>query len=325
MSENSDTILQKINQAELHYPFLTRKPIMVALSISAILIVLSIGSLFVQGLSFGIDFMGGTLVEVGYKQNVELSEVRRQLHSNGFAEATVQYFGTGRDVLIRLEQQVDKNSETLSDEILAVLQQGGQAVEMRRVEFVGPQVGAELVEKGGLAVLYTLIGIMIYVAFRFEYRFAFGAVMALVHDSLITVGMFSLFQLEFDLTVLAAVLAIIGYSLNDTIVVFDRIRDNFLKMRKRSPREVMNTSINQTLIRSLITSLTTLLAVLSLYFLGGKLIHNFAAALIIGIIVGTYSSIYIASALTLWLGVSKADLMSPVQKEDGANPDGSQP
>jgi preprotein translocase subunit SecF len=314
MSDNSNSFVEKLNQAELHYPFLSRKPIIVALSVSALLLLLSLGSLFTQGLQFGIDFTGGTLVEVGYKESVELQGVRDLLQDNGFEDAVVQHFGTSRDVLIRLGIRSARNSETLSTEILTLLKSSGAEVEMRRVEFVGPQVGSELIEKGGLAMLYTLIGILIYVAFRFEYRFALGAVLALMHDTIITLGMFSLFRLEFDLTVLAAILAVIGYSLNDTIVVFDRIRDNFLKMRKSDTREIMNRSINQTLVRSLMTSFTTLLAVAALFFLGGKLIHNFAAALMIGIIVGTYSSIYVASALTMSLGLSRADML-PMAKE----------
>jgi preprotein translocase subunit SecF len=322
----SDSILEKINKAELNYQFLSPSRIRLMTIISGALILASIIGLFARGLNFGIDFTGGTLVEVAYPESVELSLVRSQLQDSGFDDAVVQHFGTSREVLIRMGIHSERTSETLSNDILAALKSGGQEVEMRRVEFVGPQVGGELVEQGGMAMLITLIGILIYVTVRFEYRFSLGAVLALVHDSIIVLGIFALLQMEFDLTVLAAVLAVIGYSLNDTIVIFDRIRDNFLKLRKRTPIEVMNRSINQTLVRSLVTSLTTLMVVLALFFLGGKLIHNFAAALMIGIIVGTYSSIYVASALTLWLGVSKADLQSPVAKEtkEGVQSDGSQ-
>jgi preprotein translocase subunit SecF len=320
MSDNSESFVEKLNQAELHYPFLSRKPIIIALTVSALLLLLSLGSLATRGLSFGIDFTGGTLVEVGYQEAVELQGIRDLLQNNGFADAVVQHFGTSRDVIIRLGVRDQKNSEMLSSEILAILKSSGVAVDMRRVEFVGPQVGSELIEKGGLAMLYTLIGILIYVAFRFEYRFALGAVLALMHDTIITLGFFSLFRLEFDLTVLAAILAIIGYSLNDTIVVFDRIRDNFLKLRKSDTREIMNRSINQTLVRSLMTSFTTLLAVVALFVLGGQLIHNFAAALMIGIIIGTYSSIYIASTLTLYLGLSRSDMLP--QAKEGALKEG---
>jgi len=285
-----------------------------AIIVSALLLVLSIGSLLTQGLVFGIDFTGGTLIEVGYEQPVELEAIRNVLHENGFANAMVQHFGTARDVLIRLGVYEQLDNETLSNQIFSLLQQQNEAVEMRRVEFVGPQVGDELVEKGGLAVLYTLIGVLIYITLRFEYRFALGAIAALVHDTVITVGIFSLLHIEFDLTVLAAILAVIGYSLNDTIVVFDRIRDNFIKLRKQSPINVMNISINQMLGRTVMTSLTTVLVLIVLFLFGGELIHGFATALLIGIIVGTYSSIYIASTTTLALGINKTDLM-PVPKE----------
>ena len=231
-------------------------------------------------------------------------------------DAQVQHFGTSRDVLIRIAPRDNRASAELSEEVLTALQNADSAVDMRRVEFVGPQVGEELTEQGGLAVLYALLGILIYITLRFEYRFSFGAVAALVHDVIITLGVFSLVQVEFDLTVLAAILAVIGYSLNDTIVVFDRIRENFRKMRKGTPTDIMNVSINQTLARTLMTSLTTLLVLLALFFLGGEIIHSFALALIVGVFVGTYSSIFVAGASTLALGVSKADLM-PVEKEEG--------
>ncbi|EDN66605.1 Protein-export membrane protein [Beggiatoa sp. PS] len=291
----------------------------IAMWISAILMTVSIASLATQGLVFGLDFTGGTLVEVRYKQPVELEPIRKTLRENGFPEAVIQYFGTSHDVSIRLkahEENEENKEEPISTKILRLLQQqsGGQEVEMRRVEYVGPQIGSELVEKGGLAVLWTLFGILIYVWFRFEYRFALGAIAALVHDTLIVVGIFSIFRLEFDLTVLAAVLAVIGYSLNDTIVVFDRIRENFVKLRKQSAIEVMNKSINQMLGRTVMTSVTTALVLIVLFTIGGELIHGFSTALLIGVIIGTYSSIYIASASALVLGVSKNDLM-PVQKE----------
>jgi preprotein translocase subunit SecF len=237
------------------------------------------------------------------------------LHENGFPDAMIQHFGTTRDVLIRLGVHEESKGEPLSTSILRLLEKDGtDQVSMRRVEYVGPQIGGELVEKGGLAVIYTLFGILIYVAFRFEYRFALGAIAALIHDTLITVGLFSLLGLEFDLTVLAALLAMIGYSLNDTIVVFDRIRENFVKMRKQPSSNVMNTSINQMLGRTVMTSVTTTLVLIVLFVVGGSLIHGFSIALLFGVIIGTYSSIYIASASALALGVSKADLM-PVQKE----------
>jgi len=287
-----------------------------AMVFSILLILLSIGSLATRGLSFGIDFTGGTLIEVAYPDSADLGEIRDLLEEAGYGDAQVQHFGTSRDVLIRIAPRDNKVSAELSEEVLTALRNADSAVEMRRVEFVGPQVGEELTEQGGLAVLYALLGILIYITLRFEYRFSFGAVAALVHDVLITLGVFSVLQVEFDLTVLAAILAVIGYSLNDTIVVFDRIRENFRKMRKVTPTEVMNVSINQTLARTIMTSLTTLLVLLALFFLGGEIIHSFALALIVGVFVGTYSSIFVAGASTLALGVSKADLM-PVEKGDG--------
>ncbi len=293
----------------------------VALLFSSLLILIAIGSLFLRGLSFGIDFTGGTLIEVGYQNAVELPTVRNALAAGGFDDAMVQHFGTSRDVLIRLAPRQDISDAELSEQAFKALDaQAPGTAQLRRVEFVGPQVGEELTEDGGLAVLYSLIGILIYVALRFEYRFAVGSVIALIHDVLITLGVFSLLQVEFDLPVLAAVLAVIGYSLNDTIVVFDRIRENFRKIRKGDPVEIVNTSLNQTLSRTIMTSFTTLLVLLALFFLGGESIHGFALALLVGIVVGTYSSIYVASTAALMLGVSKADLMPP-QKE-GSELDG---
>lgn len=286
-----------------------------AMAISAIVLIIAAAALIIRGLTFGIDFTGGTLIEVGYQQAVETKSVRSALAANGFEDAQVQQFGTPQDILIRLAPKGELKSAELSDKVFKVLSDDtDQDVELRRVEFVGPQVGDELAEDGALAVLVALMAILIYVALRFEWRFALGSVVALVHDVLFTMGLFALLQLEFDLTVLAAVLAVIGYSLNDTIVVFDRIRENFRKMRKGSPEQIINTSLNQTLSRTLVTSLTTLLVLVSLFIFGGEIIHNFALALMVGVIVGTYSSIYVASSTILLLGVSKADLM-PVEKE----------
>jgi preprotein translocase subunit SecF len=286
-----------------------------ALVFSVALIAIAVVSLFVRGLNLGIDFTGGTLIEVGYTQPAELSKVRKALADADFADATVQHFGTSRDVLIRLAPREDMGSAQLSSSAFEALNGAvaGQ-VELRRVEFVGPQVGDELTEDGGLAMLYALLGILIYVALRFEYRFAVGSVIALIHDVSVTIGIFSLFQIEFDLPVLAAMLAVIGYSLNDTIVVFDRIRENFRKIRKGTAIEIINVSLNQTLSRTLVTSLTTLLVLVALFLFGGEIIHGFALALIIGVIIGTYSSIYVASTAIIMMGVSKADLM-PVKKE----------
>lgn len=286
----------------------------IALGISTLMMLVSVGSLVTQGLNLGIDFTGGTLIEVGYKESADLSQVRKAL-SAAYSDAKVQHFGSSKDVLIRIAPREGENSAQLSTRVLELLRPTGEA-EMRRVEFVGPQVGEELTEKGGLALLYALIGILIYVSLRFEYRFAVGSVAALIHDVTITLGLFSLLQMEFDLTVLAALLAIIGYSLNDTIVVFDRIRENFRRLRKGEPSEVINISINQTLSRTLMTSFTTLLVVTALFLFGGEVIHAFAFALLAGIAVGTYSSIYVASTVALFMGVNKQDLM-PVKKEGG--------
>ncbi|MES9816077.1 MAG: protein translocase subunit SecF [Candidatus Thiodiazotropha sp.] len=286
-----------------------------ALVLSGILLLISLGAIIVRGLNLGIDFTGGTLVEVGYPQAVELPVVREALAKDGFGDAVIQHFGTSKDVLVRLAPREDIESAVLSDRAFTAMQSIAPNVDLRRVEFVGPQVGDELTEDGGLAMLYALIGILIYVGLRFEYRFAVGSVIALVHDVLITIGFFALFQVEFDLPVLAAVLAVIGYSLNDTIVVFDRIRENFRKIRKGEAVSIINTSVNQTLSRTLITSGTTLLVLAALFLFGGEIIHGFALALIVGVVIGTYSSIYVASSSVLFMGVSRADLM-PVQKED---------
>jgi preprotein translocase subunit SecF len=287
-----------------------------ALAFSAVLILIAIGSIAFRGLDLGIDFTGGTLIEVGYSEEVDLESVRTALAGAGYGDSSVQQFGTPRDVLIRMAGGGEEGEGSrLSNEVFNALAAATDSqVELRRVEFVGPQVGDELTEDGALAVLVALLAILMYVAMRFEWRFAVGSVIALVHDVLITVGLFALLQIEFDLPVLAAVLAVIGYSLNDTIVVFDRIRENFRKMRKGTPVEIINKSLNETLSRTLVTSLTTTLVLLALFFLGGSIIHGFAFALLIGVIIGTYSSIYVASTSILMLGVSKADLM-PVKKE----------
>ncbi len=299
-------------KAQINFNFMAQRKF--AIVFSAVLIIVAFISLFLQGLNFGIDFTGGTLVEVGYTEAIDLGKVRSVLQDSPFDDAVVQYFGTASDVLIRIAPKEGLNSAAISNEIINYLQNTGQSVEMRRVEFVGPQVGGELTEKGGLAMLYALIGILIYVALRFQMRFSVGAIVALVHDVIITLGFFSVLQIGFDLSVLAAILAVIGYSLNDTIVVFDRIRENFHKMRKITPVEVINTSLNQTLSRTLMTSLTTLLVLGALFYFGGEIIHSFATAMIVGVFIGTYSSIYVASPVTLALGITKQDLMA-VEKE----------
>lgn len=286
-----------------------------AVLLSAILLITAISSMAVRGLNFGLDFTGGTLIEMGYSHAVDLDQVRSTLDSAGFAEAVVQHFGAASDIMVRIAPRENQSNADISSTVMSALRAADESkVEMRRVEFVGPQVGDELAEDGGLAMIYALICILVYVGFRFEYRFAIGAVMALIHDVLLVVGVFALFQIEFDLTILAAVLAVIGYSLNDTIVVFDRIRENFRKMRKGSSVDVVNSSLNQTLSRTMMTSITTLLVLTALFIFGGELIHGFATALIIGVVIGTYSSIYVASSCALMLGISKDDLM-PVEKE----------
>ena len=281
-----------------------------ALIFSAILLVVSIASIGFQGLKFGIDFTGGTLIEIGYEKTADLEDIRSKLTSANYKGTNVQYFGSDTEVLIQLEPQATTSAQ-LSSSIIRML---GDGLDVRRVEFVGPKVGEELTNDGGLAMLYALIGILIYVAFRFEYRFALGSIAALVHDVIITIGIFSLLQIEFDLTVLAAILAVIGYSLNDTIVVFDRIRENFLSTRHIEPGPIVNDALNQTLSRTLMTSLTTLIVLLALFYLGGEVIHSFAGALIIGVVIGTYSSIYVASSMILALGISKEDML-PSEKE----------
>lgn len=283
-----------------------------AVILSAILILLSVSSLVVRQLNFGIDFTGGSVIEVGYQNPVALQPVRDVLEANGFDDAIVQHFGSAKDVLIRLVPRSGQDKAELSSQIIQLLTEASeQPIDVRRVDFVGPQVGKELTEDGGLAVLYALIAILIYVALRFEYRFSIGAVAALVHDVLITLGIFSILQIDFDLSVLAALLAVIGYSLNDTIVVFDRVRENFRKIRKKAAIDIINISINQTIARTVMTSLTTLMVLVSLFLLGGETIHAFALTLIIGVVIGTYSSIYVATTTALFLGVDRTDLLVP--------------
>ncbi len=289
----------------------------IALAISVGFLLLSVASFFTRQLAWGLDFTGGTLVEVHFAETADLARVRAGLEQGGFPGAIVVAFGTDRDVLIRLPQG---HTEMAGDAVLKLLRQDASGgVELRRTEFVGPQVGDELREQGGLAMLLALGLITLYIAFRFQLKFAVSAVIALVHDIVITLGFFSLTGLEFDLTVLAAILAVIGYSLNDTIVVYDRIRENFRKLRGLSPMEVVNRSITETLGRTLVTSLTTVLVLVSLAIFGGDMIFGFALALLVGVTVGTYSSIYMASNILLMLGVTKEDLMLPVR--DGADQD----
>ena len=290
-----------------------------AMIFSLTLIVISVGSLITRGLNFGLDFTGGTAVVVDFEKDVELDTIRDALKKSDFIEASVQNFGSSKSVQVRFQSENDAQSQQLRDQLNEIIQPIDPTATVGKGDFIGSQVGEELVDQGSLAILYAIIGILLYVTMRFEWRFSIGSVAALVHDVIITVGVFSVIQMEFDLTILAALLAVIGYSLNDTIVVFDRVRENFKTLRKKSPSEVFNTSISQTLSRTVITSLTTLLVLLALFFIGGAMIHGFAFALIVGVIIGTYSSIFVASTATLSLGISREDLM-PVEKE-GVNLD----
>jgi preprotein translocase subunit SecF len=281
-----------------------------ALILSVVLSVGAVAALIWRGLDFGIDFTGGTLVELGYQAPPDLDAIRAALARSEFGSAAVQNFGSPTDVLVRLPPSGDVGAAELSTRILAVLPEA----EMRRIEFVGPQVGEELAESGVIALLIAFAGIFVYVMVRFTWKFSLGAIVATVHDVLLTVALFAVTGIEFDLTVLAAVLAVLGYSLNDTVVVFDRIRENFRKLRKGSPGEIVNRSLNQTLSRTLVTGTTTLIVLFALFFLGGEMIGPFSIALIFGIVIGTYSSIFVASAMLILLGVTKIDLM-PVQVE----------
>lgn len=299
---------------ETHIDFL--KPKKIAFAISALLLVVSLVSLATRGLNFGIEFRGGVVIEAGFPQSVDLPPIRAALEEAGIDRSVVQHFGSSREVTVQLLAEEGADPSATRDRIMQLLRTVDPGAELRRVEFVGPQVGRELAEQGGLATLFALLMILAYVSFRFQWKFSLGAVAALVHDVVITLGIFSLIQLAFDLAVLAALLAVIGYSLNDTIVIFDRIRENMLKMRRKSTEEVMNTSLNQTLSRTIMTGVTTLLVLLALYFLGGEAISGFSIALIIGVLVGTYSSIYIASATALALRVTTVDLIPPQAKDD---------
>lgn len=281
-----------------------------AQAVSFLLVVASIASLSINGLKLGLDFTGGTLVEVSYSQQADLSSIRKQLEQANYNNALVINFGSEEDVLVRLPQS---KSSQLGDEILATLRQDYDGdIDLHRIEFVGPQVGEELREQGGLGLLSALICVMIYVTFRFQYKFSIAAVAALIHDVVITLGMFSIFQWDFDLTVLAALLAVIGYSLNDTIVVSDRIRENFRIVRKSTSVDIINRSLNQTLGRTIMTSATTLLVLFSLFIFGGEIIHGFATGLIIGVVVGTYSSVFVAANILLSMEISQEDLAVPV-------------
>jgi preprotein translocase subunit SecF len=299
---------------ESHIDFLKFRKI--AYIVSGLLILVSIVSLATRGLNFGIEFRGGVVVEAGFPQSIDLPPIRAALEAAGIDRSVVQHFGSSREVTVQLMAEQGLDAGVKRDRVMEILRTVDAGAELRRVEFVGPQVGRELAEQGGLATLFALLMILAYVSFRFQWKFSLGAVAALVHDVIITLGFFSIIQIAFDLAVLAAVLAVIGYSLNDTIVIFDRIRENMLKMRRTSTEDVINNSLNQTLSRTIMTGVTTLLVLLSLYFLGGEAISGFSIALIIGVVVGTYSSIYIASETALALKVTTLDLIPPQPKDD---------
>ncbi len=284
----------------------------IAMAFSAALLIASIASLAINGLQFGLDFTGGLQVEAEFSEKANLEKIRTNLGESGFADATIVYFGAETEVMVRMQQDLKPGVEA---KVLSALESTTQGeVTIKRIEFVGPQVGDELRDQGGIGMLFALAVVMVYVALRFQFKFSVAAVAALIHDVIIVLGFFSLFKFDFDLTVLAAVLAVIGYSLNDTIVVADRIRENFRKIRQASPVEVINISLTQTLGRTLVTSLTTMLVLLALFFVGGELIHAFSVALMVGIFIGTYSSIYVAANILLLTNITKEDLMVPVKE-----------
>ena len=281
----------------------------IAITISLILFVGSIGSIFTKGLSLGLDFSGGTLVEIQYEDSVDLQEIRGVLSENGYEDFQVVNFGSSLDVLIKIAAQPGNSS--LGDQIFTLLSSNNFEGELKRIEFVGPQIGSELRDQGGLGMLVALGMILLYVAFRFQYKFALGAVAALGHDVVIILGLFSIFAWDFDLSVLAALLAVIGYSLNDSIVVFDRIRENFRSERALGSEDLINLSLNQTLSRTVITSLTTLLVLFALFFFGGEAVRGFSLGLIIGVLIGTYSSLYIVTTILISLNLSQEDMAVP--------------
>jgi preprotein translocase subunit SecF len=285
----------------------------VAFAITVVLTLVSLGSLAIKGLNFGLDFTGGALIELNYQQPADLAKVRGQLAEAGYGDAVVQHFGATTDVVVRLQGDDPQLGNKLAEDLDKV---SAEQFSVKRVEFVGPAVGEELRDQGGLGMLLALAGILLYVAFRFQWKFGFGAIVSLIHDVIVTLGVFSFFQIPFDLTVLAAVLALIGYSLNDTIVVFDRIRENFRVLRKADLIENINISTTQTLLRTMATSVSTLLAIVALMVFGGENLWGFSLALFIGVTAGTYSSVYIASILLIWLKLTTEDLIPPVATEE---------
>jgi len=309
-------VLMQLIKRKISIDFLSRGRRRITFAISIFAVIISLGSIAIDGLEYGIDFTGGVLLEVGYPQDANLERIRQLLGDAGFTDVQVQRFGTATDVLLRLPPQLDSNPNEIRDSLRNTLAADEPNVDLRRVEFVGPQIGKELRERGGLATIFVLLLIFAYVMIRFQWKFAAGAVAALAHDVILTVGFFSIFGLQFDLTVLAAVLAVIGYSLNDTVVTFDRIRESFIKLRGVVPEEVMNISINEMLARTIITGVTTLIVLTALFIFGGESVAPFSIALIVGVIVGTYSSIYTASATALYLNVSAQDLLPPTEDQN---------
>lgn len=295
-----------------------------AVGLSVLLMVASVVGFASRGINWGLDFTGGTVIELGFSQAADLADIRRTLSKAGFSDAVVQLFGTSRDVLVRIPLRDDMAQAAVGETVVSVLNTAAeQQITLRRAEFVGPSVGEELKQDGGMAMLVALLGILLYVAMRFEWRLSVGAVAALIHDVILTLGLFSWLQIEFDLTVLAAILALIGYSINDTIVVFDRIRESFRKLRNTPAADVINFAITSTLNRTVITSLTTVLVLIVLFYMGGALIHGFATALLFGIAVGTYSSVYVASSIAEILGISREDMLPPPPPPTEGEPGGA--
>ena len=295
-----------------------------AVGLSALLMVASVIGFASKGINWGLDFTGGTVIELGFSQAADLADIRQTLSKAGFSDAVVQLFGTSRDVLVRIPLRDDMAQAAVGETVVSVLNTAAeQQITLRRAEFVGPSVGEELKQDGGMAMLVALLGILLYVAMRFEWRLSVGAVAALIHDVILTLGLFSWLQIEFDLTVLAAILALIGYSINDTIVVFDRIRESFRKLRDTAAADVINFAITSTLNRTVITSLTTVLVLIVLFYMGGALIHGFATALLFGIAVGTYSSVYVASSIAEILGISREDMLPPPPPPTEGEPGGA--
>ena len=304
-------------QTQFHIPW--DKFVKPAVIFSVLLSVFSIYTLIANKLSLGLDFTGGTLIEVVYAQDADVNDVRARIEKAGFHGAVVQLFGTAMDVAIRIPLQADIETKEVADRVMAQLTDGGVKVELKRREFVSPSVGADLIEGGFVAMAIAFVGILIYISVRYEWKFALGAIIALAHDVLITLGLFSILQIEFDLTVLAALLTVVGYSLNDTVVVFDRMKENFLELRNATPWETATNAINSMLIRTLVMSITTVFVLLALFYLGGAMIHSFAIAMLCGVIFGTYSSVYVATAAAIGLGVTREDLMPTVVEKEGAD------